>query len=82
MAEDHGDNNRPVDVAFTKWVTTSPLMEGYWGGDLANKFVGEVLQRQVSVNPALNGIVRLEAIYEIENGDRSTRLISLLGCSA
>src|SRR5882762_8877023 len=81
MAEDHGDNNRPVDVAFTKWVTTSPLMEGYWGGDLANKFVGEVLQRQVSVNPALNGIVRLEAIYEIENGDRSTRLISLLGCS-
>jgi hypothetical protein len=70
-AEDHRDHNRPVDVAFTKWVTTFPLMEGYWGGDLANKFVGEVLQRQVSVNPALNGIVRLEAIYEFQNGDRS-----------
>ena len=70
-AEDHGDNNRPVEIAFTKWVTTFPLMEGFWGGDLANKYVGEVLQRQVSVNPALNGIVRLEAIYEIENGDRS-----------
>src|SRR5258705_13061112 len=70
-AEDHRDHNRPVDVAFTKWVTTFPLMEGYWGGDLANKFVGEVLQRQVSVNPALNSIVRLEAIYEFQNGDRS-----------
>ena len=70
-AADHRDHNRPVDVAFTKWVTTSPLMEGYWGGDLANKFVGEVLQRQVSVNPALNSIVRLEAIYEFQNGDRS-----------
>jgi len=71
IAEDHRDHNKPVDVAFTKWVTTFPLMEGYWGGDLANKFVGEVLQRQVSVNPALNGIVRLEAIYEFKNGDRS-----------
>jgi hypothetical protein len=70
-AEDLLDNNRPVDVAFTKWVTTSPLMEGFWGGDLANKYVGEVLQRQVSVNPALNSIVRLEAIYEIQNGDHS-----------
>ncbi len=70
-AEDHRDNNRPVEVAFTKWVTTFPLMEGFWGGDLANKFVGEVFQRQVSVNPALNGIIRLEAIYEVENGDRS-----------
>jgi len=71
LAEDHRDDNRPVDVAFTKWITTFPLMEGFWGGDLANKYVGEVLQRQVSVNPALNGIVRLEAIYEIQNGDHS-----------
>lgn len=70
-AADHRDHNRPVDLAFTKWVTTFPLMEGYWGGDLANKFVGEVLQRQVSVNPSLNSIVRLEAIYEFKNGDRS-----------
>ena len=70
-AQDHPDDNRPVEVAFTKWVTTSPLMEGYWGGDLANKFVGEIFQRQVSVNPALNGIIRLEAIYEVQDGDRS-----------
>jgi hypothetical protein len=71
MAEGHGDRNRPVEVTFTKWVTTFPLMEGYWGDDLANIYVGEVLQRQVSVNPGLNGIVRLEAIYEIRNGDHS-----------
>ena len=71
VAEGRRDNNRPVKVAFTKWVTTFPLMEGFWGGDLANKFVGEVFQRQVSVNPALNGIIRLEAIYEVQDGDRS-----------
>ena len=70
-AEEHPDDNRPVAIAFTKWVTTFPLMEGFWGGDLANKFVGEIFQRQVSVNPALNGIIRLEAIYEIQDGDRS-----------
>jgi hypothetical protein len=71
LASDDNDNNRPVEISFTKWVTTFPLMEGFWGGDLANKFVGEVFQRQVSVNPALNGIIRLEAIYEVQNGDRS-----------
>ncbi|HXD17230.1 MAG TPA: hypothetical protein VN654_09445 [Vicinamibacterales bacterium] len=70
-AEDHRDHNSPVAIAFTKWVTTFPLMEGFWGGDLANKFVGEIFQRQVSVNPALNGIIRLEAIYEVQDGDRS-----------
>src|SRR6266508_2413433 len=71
VAENHGDNNKPVEVIFTKWVTTFPLMEGFWGGELANKFVGEIFQRQVSVNPGLNGIIRLEAIYEIQDGDRS-----------
>ena len=71
MAESHGDRNRPVEVTFTKWVTTFPLMEGYWGGDPANIYVGEILQRQVSVNPGLNGIIRLEAIYQIHNGDHS-----------
>ena len=70
-ADENPDNDRPVAIAFTKWVTTFPLMEGFWGGDLTNKFVGEIFQRQVSVNPALNGIIRLEAIYEVQDGDRS-----------
>ena len=70
MAEGRDDRNRPVEITFTKWVTTFPLMEGFWGGDLANTYVGEILQRQVSVNPALNGIIRLEAVYEIQHGDQ------------
>jgi hypothetical protein len=71
MAQGRGDPNRPVEVTFTKWITTYPLMEGFWGGDTANKYFGEVLQRQVSVNPNLNTIVRIEAIYEIRAGDHS-----------
>jgi hypothetical protein len=71
IAGGQNDPNRPVEVTFTKWVTTSPLMEGFWGGETTNKYVGEILQRQVSVNPALNSIIRLEAIYEIQNGDQS-----------
>lgn len=70
MATRDDDPNRPVQTTFTKWVTTSPLMEGFWGGDLANKYVGEVLQRQVSVNPALNSTIRLEAIYEFHYGNQ------------
>lgn len=70
MAASPDDRNRPVEITFTKWVTTFPLMEGFWGGDVANTYVGEILQRQVSVNPALNGIIRLEAIYEVHHGDQ------------
>lgn len=70
MAEARDDRNRPVTITFAKWVTTFPMMEGYWGGDVAKPFVGEVLQRQVSVNPALNSIVRLEAIYEFRHGQQ------------
>ena len=80
MAQGNGDPNRPIEVTFTKWVTTFPLMEGFWGDGLANKFVGEVFQRQVSQRQADNcylpapncgRIIRLEALYEVQNGDRS-----------
>ena len=72
-----GDNNAPVNISFTKWVTTYPRMEGLTGGDVPGVFVGEVLQRQVSVNPNLNSIIRLEAIYEVHdaNGSLFTALI-------
>jgi len=72
-----GDNNAPVNISFTKWVTTFPRMEGITGGDVHGVFVGEVLQRQVSVNPNLNSIIRLEAIYEVHdaNGSLFTALI-------
>jgi hypothetical protein len=67
MAQGDGDNNEPVNISFTKWVTATPRMEGFTGGDVDGVFVGEVLQRQVSVNPNLNGITRLEAIYEVHD---------------
>jgi hypothetical protein len=76
--EDRGDRRR-VEVAFTKWISTYPLLEGYTGDDFTRRtFVGEVLQRQVSqdydpradVNAA-GRIVRLEAIYEIQAGAHS-----------
>lgn len=77
MAKGQGDNNRPVDISFTKWITTYPLMQGFTGGDVDGIYVGEVLERQVSTNPNLNGIVRLEAIYQVqnENGSFFTALI-------
>ena len=68
VAAGQGDPNRPVEAIFTKWVTTFPLMEGFWGGDSTNRYVGEILQRQVTVNPGLNSIIRLEAIYEFHLG--------------
>jgi hypothetical protein len=58
----------PVDISFTKWITTFPLMSGFTGGDVPGHFVGEILQRQVSSDLR---IIRLEAIYEVQAGDRS-----------
>ena len=58
----------PVEVTYTKWITTFPLMEGFTGGDVPGKFVGEVLQRQVSRDLR---IIRLEAIYDVQAGDHS-----------
>lgn len=76
--EDRGER-RGAEVTFTKWVTTFPFLEGYTGADFTRRdFIGEVLQRQVSqdydpstVANAAGRIVRLEAIYEIQAGDRS-----------
>lgn len=76
------DNDRPVEITFTKWVTGvvpasvflgitegRALMAGVTGGDVpGGTFVGEVLQRQQSANPALKaGIIKLEAIYEVHD---------------
>ena len=61
-------HRRHVNVTFTKWITTSPAMEGFTGGDIPGNFVGEVLQRQVSHD---GRIIRLEAIYEVQSGRHS-----------
>src|SRR5438046_1430447 len=61
-----------VEVTFTKWITaptsTGALMAGFTGGDVAGDFAGEILARQESVDKR---VVRLEAVYEVQSGDRS-----------
>lgn len=69
MAAGDGDRNRPVEFAFAKWFVSATAMEGYWGGNLDNKYFGELLQRQPTVNPAVNAVARLEAVYEFHHGD-------------
>ena len=68
--------SRPVEVTFTKWITTFPHMAGFTGGDVPGTYAGEVLHR----TPFENGvIVELDAEYRVidPTGQRSfTALIS------
>jgi len=52
----------PVEVTFTKWITTYPGMAGFTGGDVVGSYAGEILSR----TPFDNGVVvQLEARYEV-----------------
>ena len=53
-------------------------MVGVTGGAVSGTFAGEVLQRQQSTNPALNGIVRLEAVYESRDAAGNHVLTALI----
>jgi hypothetical protein len=73
---DH-DDNRPVEITFTKWAAPPPavpptpffgLFEGFAGDGLLGSFGAELLWRQASVNGHVAG---LEAMYEVVDGDRS-----------
>ena len=78
LAADQDDNNRPVEITFTKWGVTAPpppapqppfgLFEGFSGDGLPGSFNAEVLWRQASLNGHVAG---LEAMYEVVDGDRS-----------
>ena len=71
---------RALTITFTKWITqvvpADPvngvtkrfLMAGVTEGDVEGAFVGEVLNRQVSLN---GRVISLEAIYEVQAGDHS-----------
>ena len=63
----------PVEVTFTKWITTGLNLAGETGGDVPGVFGGEVLQRIVSTNSNITQIIALEAIYEVQayNGRHS-----------
>jgi hypothetical protein len=52
----------PIEVTFTKWITTFPDMTGFTGGDVSGTYAGEVLR----IAPFDNDkIVELEARYEV-----------------
>lgn len=66
-----GRDHRRVEITFTKWITTTvppTLMAGFTGGDVEGDFAGEILARQESADKR---VVRLEAVYEVQAGDRS-----------
>ena len=80
----------PVEVTFTKWVTTGTFLAGIAGGDVDGRFVGEVLEGQTSVNPELNpnpegipgplvnGVRRLEALYQVNAEDEEASFTALI----
>ena len=64
----NGSGAAPVDVTFTKWITTYPALAGVTGGDAAGTFVGEVL----SFTPFDNGVIAdVRARYEVVAGAHS-----------
>jgi hypothetical protein len=88
------DNNRPVDITFTKWGIPAPappapqppfgLFEGFVGDGPVGSFVAEVLWRQGSLNGHVAG---LEAMYEFvdwdsEDGDQSFTVLIRGGSNA
>jgi hypothetical protein len=90
-AETRRDRRRgPVEVTFTKWVTTGTFLAGITGGDVDGRFVGEVLEGQTSVNPELNpnpeglpgptvnGVRRLEAVYAVNADDEYASFTALI----
>jgi hypothetical protein len=82
--------SRPVEVTFTKWVTTGTFLAGIAGGDIDGTFVGEVLEGQTSVNPEINpnpegvpgpivnGVRRLEALYQVNAENEEASFTALI----
>jgi hypothetical protein len=85
--------NGPVDVAFTKWNISPVVLSGAAGGGGAGTFTGEVLENQHSsnplvnpnpdplvdpLNPFLNGILRLEALYSVVADDERESFTALI----
>lgn len=61
-AQTQDNGGAPVEVTFTKWVTTFPTLAGVTGGDVAGTLGGAVLSRDAFDNGV---IVQLEAQYSI-----------------
>ena len=86
--------NKPLEITFTKWITPPPVvvngtanipegrlfMMGLVDGDVpGGTYVGEVLQRQQTVNPALKAVIaKLDAIYEVHDANGDHQLTALI----
>jgi hypothetical protein len=64
----------PVEITFTKWITTSPQMTGFTNDGAIGTYAGEVLSRTPFDNLV---IVELKARYEVidPNGLRSFKTV-------
>ena len=61
-AQAQASGTKPVEVTFTKWVTTFPALAGITGGDAPGTFAGTVVSRNAFDNGT---IVQLEAEYRV-----------------
>jgi hypothetical protein len=63
-------NRAPVEITFTKWITTYPELAGFVGGDVTGDFAGEVLNFVTTTNASISSV---EAVYEVhaQAGHRS-----------
>jgi hypothetical protein len=77
-ADEAGKNSAPVEITFTKWITTGLHMAGETGGNVPGVFAGEVLQRLVTTNPSVTQIIALEAVYEVQADNSRYSFTALL----
>jgi hypothetical protein len=78
------ESGHPVVLTFTKWVTVNPtggIMQGVVGGDVVGTFAGQVLVNQTTdlvkkLGPLAGGDINvLQAVYEVQAGERSFRAL-------
>ena len=94
LSADGHQRNKPLEITFTKWITPPPVvvngtagipegrlyMAGLVDGDVpGGTYVGEVLHRQQSANPALKSVIaKLDAIYEVHDANGDHMLTALI----
>ena len=61
------DDNRPVEITFTKWGTSATAMEGFAEGYISGPFVGHLFRQ---INSANGHVTLLEAMYEVLDTER------------
>ena len=70
------DDNRPVEITFTKWGTSATAMEGFAEGYISGPFVGHLFRQ---INSANGHVTLLEAMYEVLDTERPFAALILGG---